>query len=69
MFGYISADLKDLNEDRRCRYSAVYCGVCRRIRQQAGQTARLTLQYDMAFSRQKRRYKARREAYSFRKIS
>ena len=49
MFGYISADLKDLNEDRRCRYSAVYCGVCRRIRQQAGQTARLTLQYDMAF--------------------
>lgn len=49
MFGYISADLKDLSKEERLRYSAAYCGVCRCIRQQAGQTSRLTLQYDMAF--------------------
>lgn len=49
MFGYVVANLKELSEDEKLRYSAVYCGVCRRIREQAGQTARLCLSYDMTF--------------------
>ena len=49
MFGYISASLKELDPAMRARYSSIYCGICRRIREQASQTARLTLSYDMAF--------------------
>lgn len=49
MFGYVVANLKELPEEQKRRYSAVYCGLCRRIRSQTGQTARLCLSYDMAF--------------------
>ncbi len=49
MFGYVSASLKELTEEQRLRYNAVYCGVCRNIRTRAGQTARLSLSYDMTF--------------------
>jgi hypothetical protein len=49
MFGYVNADLKALSPAQKQRYSAVYCGICRCIRAQASQTARLTLSYDMAF--------------------
>ena len=49
MFGFVSANYNELNEVQRLRYSAVYCGICRRIRQQASQPARLALSYDMAF--------------------
>ena len=49
MFGYISASLKELNPEARMRYSSVYCGICRRFREQASQPARLSLSYDMAF--------------------
>ena len=49
MFGYVNANLKELSPAGKQRYSAVYCGICRCIREQASQTARLTLSYDMAF--------------------
>ena len=49
MFGYVSASLKELSEPQRQRYQAVYCGLCRGIRRSAGQAARLSLSYDMAF--------------------
>ena len=49
MFGYVNANLKELSPEHKQRYSAVYCGICRRIRAQASQTARLALSYDMAF--------------------
>ncbi len=49
MFGYVYASLKELTETERQRYNAVYCGVCRNIRRVAGQTARLSLSYDMTF--------------------
>ena len=49
MFGYLCAGRKELDEAQKQRYGAVYCGICRRIRAQSRQTARLTLQYDMAF--------------------
>ena len=49
MFGYVTASLRELTKEQQKRYGAVYCGICRRIRQQSGQLARLGLSYDMAF--------------------
>ena len=49
MFGYVTADLKELSRQQRDRYSSVYCGLCRQIRNQSSGAARLGLSYDMAF--------------------
>ena len=49
MFGYVTASMKELDKDMKRRYSAVYCGICRRIRVQSGNVSRLGLSYDMAF--------------------
>lgn len=49
MFGYVTASLKELDKESEKRYGAVYCGICRRIRMQSGNAARLVLSYDMAF--------------------
>jgi len=49
MFGYVMASVKELSQDAKNRYTAVYCGICRAIRERAGQSARLSLSYDMAF--------------------
>ena len=49
MFGFVTANSGELTKEQKNRYSAVYCGICRRIRFQHTQTARLTLSYDMAF--------------------
>ncbi len=49
MFGFVRANLSELTKEQKLRYNAVYCGICRRIREQTSRTARLTLQYDMAF--------------------
>ncbi len=49
MFGFVTANIKELTKEQQDRYNAVYCGICRRIRAQASQTARLGLSYDMAF--------------------
>jgi len=49
MFGYVSASWKELTREQQDRYGSVYCGICRRIRIQSGQAARLGLSYDMAF--------------------
>ena len=49
MFGYVTANLKELTKEQRERYGAVYCGICHRIRTQSSQMARLGLSYDMAF--------------------
>lgn len=49
MFGYVTANRKELTKEQSARYTAVYCGICRDIRTQASQTARLCLSYDMAF--------------------
>ena len=49
MFGYVTANMKDLTKTQQQRYGAVYCGICRGIRTGASQTARLGLSYDMAF--------------------
>ena len=49
MFGFVMADGKELSQQEKDRYGAVYCGICRRIRLQSGHVARLGLSYDMAF--------------------
>ncbi len=49
MFGYVTANLKELSKEENRRYNAVYCGICRRIRVQSGHITRLGLSYDMAF--------------------
>ena len=49
MFGYVCASYDELTQEQKERFTAVYCGICRRIRAQASQAARLALSYDMAF--------------------
>ena len=49
MFGYVTANWKELSKQQRDRYSSIYCGICRSIRYQSGQLARISLSYDMAF--------------------
>ena len=49
MFGFVTANLRELTKEQRMRYNAVYCGICRNIRQSANQLSRLGLRYDMAF--------------------
>ena len=49
MFGFVTANLKELTEDAKSRYQSVYCGICQRIRVQSSQPARLCLSYDMTF--------------------
>ena len=49
MFGYVTANMEELTDGQRSRYGAVYCGICREIRENHGQLAGLTLGYDMAF--------------------
>ena len=49
MFGYVMANLRELDKESRRRYSSVYCGICRQLRERGSQSARLGLSYDMAF--------------------
>ena len=49
MFGYVMANLPELDQQTQKRYSAVYCGICRQIRERTSNLARLGLSYDMAF--------------------
>lgn len=49
MFGYVSANWKELTKQQQQRYQAVYCGICRQIRARSGNIARLSLSYDIAF--------------------
>ena len=49
MFGYVTASWKELSNAQQERYGAVYCGICRDIRVQSSNVARLGLSYDMAF--------------------
>ena len=49
MFGLVSANLQELSKAEKARYNAVYCGICRQIREQCSSAARIGLSYDMAF--------------------
>jgi len=49
VFGYVNVNWKELSQAQKDRYGSVYCGICRRIREQSSQISRLSLSYDMAF--------------------
>lgn len=49
MFGFVTANLEELTEEQSTRYGAVYCGICRQIRDRSSNLARAGLRYDMAF--------------------
>ncbi|NCB73417.1 MAG: hypothetical protein EOM51_01540 [Clostridia bacterium] len=49
MFGYIAAVRDSLSETDMQRYKAVYCGLCRALKERHGQLGRMTLTYDMTF--------------------
>ena len=49
MFGYLVAATNVLEAEELARYKSVYCGLCRSLKRCFGQTARLTLNYDMTF--------------------
>ena len=49
MFGYVMANLRELEKPEKTRYNGVYCGICRQIRIRSNNVARLGLSYDMAF--------------------
>jgi len=49
MFGFVTANYKELEKAQQDRYGEIYCGICKAIRQQSGNVARLGLSYDMAF--------------------
>ncbi len=49
MFGYVTANWNELDKEQQGRYTGVYCGICRCLRERYGNTARLGLSYDMAF--------------------
>ena len=44
MFGFVMANMAELNKSERARYSSIYCGICRQIRQESSNIARLGLQ-------------------------
>ena len=49
MFDYIRPYEADLTEDERKRYRAVYCGLCRALKERYGLAGRMGLNYDMTF--------------------
>lgn len=49
MFGYVAANGAELDKAQKRRYGAVYCGICRQIRDGGSNLARMGLSYDMAF--------------------
>lgn len=49
MFGFVVANPEELTKEQKMRYTAVYCGICRNIRESASNLSRLGLSYDMVF--------------------
>lgn len=49
MFGYIRANIDDLSEEEKIRYRAVYCGLCKELKERYGIAARMSLSYDLTF--------------------
>ena len=49
MFGYVVANMEQLNEEQTNIYRSYYCGLCRSLKKQFGNFGRLTLNYDMTF--------------------
>ena len=49
MFGYIVTNPKALSDERQGRFRAIYCGLCRTLRERHGLAGSATLSYDLTF--------------------
>ncbi len=49
MFGIAIARLDKITEEEKRRYQALYCGLCKALKQRYGQVSRLSLSYDLVF--------------------
>jgi len=49
MFGYVTANKKELTPEQEARYRAAYCGLCAALKRRHGNFARFALNYDFAF--------------------
>ena len=49
MFGYVVANMDQLDESQKEIYRSYYCGLCRSLKNLFGNIGRLTLNYDMTF--------------------
>ncbi len=49
VFGFVTVNPGELTSQENMRYNAIYCGICRQIRDRSSQLSRLGLSYDMAF--------------------
>ncbi|MBQ8009986.1 MAG: hypothetical protein IJ265_00305, partial [Oscillospiraceae bacterium] len=49
MFGFVQANVQDLKPRDKERYQAVYCGLCRTLKERHGSLARMGLTYDLTF--------------------
>ena len=49
MFGYIRPYEADLTDEEKRRYKAVYCGLCRALKERFGLAGRMGLNFDMTF--------------------
>lgn len=49
MFGIVTASLSSINEDEKEHYHALYCGLCRALKDRYGQVSRAVLTYDLTF--------------------
>ncbi|SDB41756.1 hypothetical protein SAMN02910298_02074 [Pseudobutyrivibrio sp. YE44] len=49
MFGYINVNREQLSKEDKQIYQTFYCGLCRELGKNAGQKARMLLNYDLCF--------------------
>ncbi len=49
MFGYINVNREQLSKEDKQTYQTFYCGLCRELGKNAGQKARMLLNYDLCF--------------------
>lgn len=49
MFGIVTASLSSVTDAEKARYQAVYCGLCRTLKERYGSVARAVLSYDLTF--------------------
>ena len=49
MFGFVVANTEKLTEEQKNRYRALYCGLCRKLGERHGNSARMMLTYDLVF--------------------
>ena len=49
LFGFVVANTEKLTEEQKNRYRALYCGLCRKLGERHGNSARMMLTYDLVF--------------------